>query len=181
MATANLSVESKDFTLPVERFLGGNGGAVICNPNAPTGRALPLSDIRRIVEANPAAAVLVDEAYADFGAQSAVELIDQYPNLLVVMTYSKSRSMAGARLGFALGQPELIADLEKLKFSTNPYNVNRLTLQQLKRHPYINYYQARAITDYRRLHGEISSIDQLGRMKEFKPADLQRLAPYLEF
>ena len=60
-------------------------------------------------------------------------------------------------------------------------NVNRLTLQQLKRHPYINYYQARAITDYRRLHGEISSIDQLGRMKEFKPADLQRLAPYLEF
>ena len=60
-------------------------------------------------------------------------------------------------------------------------NVNRLTLQQLKRHPYINYYQARAITDYRRLHGEILSIDYLGRMKEFKPADLQRLAPYLEF
>lgn len=60
-------------------------------------------------------------------------------------------------------------------------NVNRLTLQQLKRHPYINYYQARAITDYRRLHGEIRSIDQLGRMKEFTPADLQRLAPYLEF
>ena len=117
---------NEDFTLPVERFLGGNGGAVICNPNAPTGRALPLSDIRRIVEANPAAAVLVDEAYADFGAQSAVELIDQYPNLLVVRTMSKSRSLAGMRIGYALGSQDLIDGVNCVKNSFNSYPLDRL-------------------------------------------------------
>ena len=117
---------NEDFTLPVERFLGGNGGAVICNPNAPTGRALPLSDIRRIVEANPAAAVLVDEAYADFGAQSAVELIDQYPNLLVVRTMSKSRSLAGMRIGYALGSQDLIDGVNCVKTSFNSYPLDRL-------------------------------------------------------
>ena len=117
---------NEDFTLPVERFLGGNGGAVICNPNAPTGRALPLSDIRRIVEDNPAAAVLVDEAYADFGAQSAVELIDQYPNLLVVRTMSKSRSLAGMRIGYALGSQDLIAGVNCVKNSFNSYPLDRL-------------------------------------------------------
>ena len=110
----------------MERFLRGNGGAVICNPNAPTGRALPLSDIRRIVEANPAAAVLVDEAYADFGAQSAVELIDQYPNLLVVRTMSKSRSLAGMRIGYALGSQDLIAGVNCVKNSFNSYPLDRL-------------------------------------------------------
>ena len=119
---------NEDFTLPVGRFLGGNGGAVICNPNAPTGRALPLSDIRRIVEANPAAAVLVDEAYADFGAQSAVELIDQYPNLLVVRTMSKSRSLAGMRVGYALGSPEVMAAVRCVKNSFNSYPLDRLAL-----------------------------------------------------
>lgn len=119
---------NEDFTLPVERFLGGNGGAVICNPNAPTGRALPLLDIQRIVEANQEAAVLVDEAYADFGAQSAVELIGRYPNLLVVRTMSKSRSLAGMRIGYALGSPDLIADLNRVKYSFHPYNVNRLSM-----------------------------------------------------
>ena len=117
---------NEDFTLPVERFLRGNGGAVICNPNAPTGQALPLSDIRRIVEANPAAAVLVDEAYADFGAQSAVELIDQYPNLLVVRTMSKSRSLAGMRIGYALGSQDLIAGVNCVKNSFNSYPLDRL-------------------------------------------------------
>ena len=119
---------NEDFTLPVERFLRGNGGAVICNPNAPTGQALPLSDIRRIVEANPAAAVLVDEAYADFGAQSAVELIDQYPNLLVVRTMSKSRSLAGMRVGYALGSPEVMAAVRCVKNSFNSYPLDRLAL-----------------------------------------------------
>ncbi len=117
-----------DFTLPVEKFLGGNGGAVICNPNAPTGRALPLRDIRRILDANPDVAVIVDEAYADFGAQSAVELIGQYPNLVVVCTMSKSRSLAGMRVGYALGNADLIAAVNCVKNSFNSYPLDRLAL-----------------------------------------------------
>ena len=117
-----------DFTLPVEKFLGGNGGAVICNPNAPTGRALPLSEIRRILDANPDVVVLVDEAYADFGAQSAVELINEYPNLVVVCTLSKSRSLAGMRIGYALGNADLIAGVNCVKNSFNSYPLDRLAL-----------------------------------------------------
>lgn len=118
-----------DFSLDVERLCGTGRFTVLANPNAPTGLAVGLDSIRQILDSNPEQVVLVDEAYVDFGAESAAELIGQYPNLLVVMTYSKSRSMAGARLGFALGDPALIADLERLKYSTNPYNVNRLTLK----------------------------------------------------
>ena len=119
---------NEDFTLPVEKFLGGNGGAVICNPNAPTGRTLPLSDIRRILDANPNVVVLVDEAYADFGAQSAVELIGEYPNLVVVCTMSKSRSLAGMRIGYALGNADLIAGINCVKNSFNSYPLDRLAL-----------------------------------------------------
>lgn len=117
-----------DFTLPVDRFLGGNGGVVICNPNAPTGRTLPLSDIRRILDANPDVVVLVDEAYADFGAQSAVELISEYSNLVVVCTMSKSRSLAGMRVGYALGNADLIAGVNCVKNSFNSYPLDRLAL-----------------------------------------------------
>lgn len=119
---------NEDFTLPVERFLGGNGGAVICNPNAPTGRTLPLEDIRRILDKNPDVVVLVDEAYADFGARSAVELISEYPNLVVVCTMSKSRSLAGMRIGYALGNAELIAGVNCVKNSFNSYPLDRLAL-----------------------------------------------------
>lgn len=119
---------NEDFTLPVERFLGGNGGAVICNPNAPTGRTLPLSDIRRILDANPDVVVIVDEAYADFGAQSAVELLAEYPNLVVICTMSKSRSLAGMRIGYALGNADLIAGVNCVKNSFNSYPLDRLAL-----------------------------------------------------
>ncbi|MBQ7725740.1 MAG: histidinol-phosphate transaminase, partial [Clostridia bacterium] len=117
----------EDFTLPVDRFLGQNRLLLIANPNAPTGIFLPLDEIERIVAENPDGVVVVDEAYIDFGGQSALCLLSRYENLLVVRTYSKSRSMAGARLGFAFGSSELIADLERIKYATNPYNINRLT------------------------------------------------------
>lgn len=92
-------------------------------------RALPLGldDIRRILDANRDNVVLIDEAYVDFGAQSALQILDEYENLLVVRTFSKSRSMAGARLGFAMANPALVEDLNRIKYSTNPYDINRLT------------------------------------------------------
>ncbi len=108
------------------RAAQGCGGLVIANPNAPTGRSLPLADIERLLVACPARVVLVDEAYVDFGAQSAVQLIARYPNLLVVQTLSKSRSLAGLRVGFACGQAPLIDALTRVKNSFNSYPIDRL-------------------------------------------------------
>lgn len=120
---------AEDFSIDPAALAGRGKLTVLANPNAPTGLALSLDQVEAIVAADSAHVVVVDEAYVDFGADSAASLVDRYDNLLVVMTYSKSRSMAGARLGFALGSRALIEDLEKLKYSTNPYNVNRLTLK----------------------------------------------------
>ena len=118
----------EDFTLNVDDYMDFPGTIVIANPNAPTGIAVPRADIQRLLEADPDRVVIVDEAYVDFGAESCVPMIFRYDNLLVVQTMSKSRSLAGGRVGYALGSPALIEALNRVKYSFHPYNVNRLSM-----------------------------------------------------
>ena len=117
-----------DFSIRYENYCGKNKMVVIANPNAPTGKSIPVSQIEEILKSNPDSLVLIDEAYVDFGGESALKLIGKYDNLLVTRTFSKSRCLAGGRLGYAFASAAIIEDLEKIKYSTNPYNVNRLTL-----------------------------------------------------
>ena len=117
-----------DFSIDYRKYCGRNKMVVIANPNAPTGMTIPVSQIEEILKTNPNSLVLIDEAYVDFGGESCLPLIARYDNLLVTRTFSKSRCLAGGRLGYAFANPAIIADLEKIKYSTNPYNINRLTL-----------------------------------------------------
>lgn len=118
----------EEFRIRIEDYFTENGGIVIPNPNAPTGLLMSLDEVERIAAANPDSVVIIDEAYIDFGGTSAVSLIDRYDNLLVVQTFSKSRSLAGMRIGFALGQPELIRAMSDVKYAYNSYTMN-LTAQ----------------------------------------------------
>jgi histidinol-phosphate aminotransferase len=115
-----------DFSINLDDYQERNGGIIFANPNAPTGIAIPLGEIRRLLERNRESVVIVDEAYVDFGAESATALVNEFPNLLVSQTFSKSRSLAGMRVGFAYGQAELIEGLERVKNSFNSYPLDML-------------------------------------------------------
>lgn len=121
-----LSKLNEDFSINMEDFLSKNGGVIVPNPNAPTGKFLEVSAIKRILDYNSEKVVIIDEAYVDFGGESVVSLIKDYPNLLVVQTLSKSRSLAGMRVGLALGQEELIHGLNRIKNSFNSYTADRI-------------------------------------------------------
>lgn len=117
-----------DFSIDPTDYHGLSTNIVIANPNAPTGLSLSVKDVRSILDTNRDNLVIIDEAYVDFGSESCIPLISEYDNLLVVHTFSKSHSLAGARLGFGIACHEIIEDLEKIKYSTNPYNINRSTM-----------------------------------------------------
>jgi histidinol-phosphate aminotransferase len=115
-----------EFNVPVEGYFQENGGILIANPNAPTGKGLPLEDIQKILQRNAGSVVIIDEAYVDFGGHSAAGLIETYPNLLVIRTLSKSHSLAGLRVGYALGGNDLIEGITRVKDSVNSYTVDRM-------------------------------------------------------
>ncbi len=117
-----------DFQIDVADYAQPNGGIIFPNPNAPTGCLLGLGTIERLLESNPDSVVLIDEAYIDFGGESAIALVDRYPNLLVTQTLSKSRSLAGLRVGLAVGHPDLIEALERIKNSFNSYPLDRIAI-----------------------------------------------------
>ncbi len=116
------------FAIDIAGYRPPNGGIIIANPNAPTGRVLTRAQITALLEANPDSVVVIDEAYIDFGGETVVPLVQHHANLLVVQTFSKSRSLAGLRVGFAIGQPELIEALNRVKNSFNSYPLDRLAI-----------------------------------------------------
>lgn len=146
-------IEAKDYKVP-------NGGVIFPNPNAPTGVLLPLETVEEIIKANPDVIVVVDEAYIDFGGQSALPLIDKYDNVIVVQTFSKSRSLAGMRVGYAMAQPKLIQYLNDVKYSFNSYTMNQTALilgaQAVKDQAYFEETVAKIIATRERTKKELA-------------------------
>ena len=152
----------QDFQVRVADYARPNGAIVLPNPNAPTGCALGLAEIRRLLEINTGSVVVIDEAYVDFGAQTCVPLIHEFPNLLVIQTLSKSRSLAGLRVGFALGHPALIEALERVKGSFNSYPIDQLAsagaVAALHDQAYFEQCCSRVIASRNWLTGELTSL-----------------------
>ena len=118
----------ENYAIRIDDYARDNGGIIIANPNAPTGQLLPLTEIERLVMSHPQSVVIIDEAYIDFGGETAIGLINRYRNLLVIRTLSKSHSLAGLRVGYAVGDPALIEALERIKNSFNSYPLDRLAI-----------------------------------------------------
>jgi histidinol-phosphate aminotransferase len=151
------------FRIDIDAYRPGNGGIIIANPNAPTGIALRLDAIRQLLDKHRESVVVIDEAYVDFGAESALGLISEYDNLLVVQTFSKSRSLAGLRLGAAFGQAPLIAALQRIKNSFNSYPIDSLAsacaLASIADEDYFQQCRRRIIDSRERLAGSLAALD----------------------
>lgn len=154
---------NSEFRIIKEDYYRPNGGIVIPNPNAPTGVEKDVKDLEDIIKANPDSVVIIDEAYVDFGATSILPLIDKYDNLLVVQTFSKSRSMAGARIGMAFGNSKLIKYMNDVKFSINSYTMNRLTVRageaMLEDNEYFEETCKKVIATRERVKEELRALD----------------------
>ena len=152
-----------EFRIDVDAYRPGNGGIIIANPNAPTGIALPVDAIRRLLANNRDSVVIIDEAYVDFGAESATSLIEDFDNLLVVQTFSKSRNLAGLRLGVAFGQAPLIEALQRIKNSFNSYPIDSLAsacaLASIADEDYFQQCRQRIIDSRERLANSLAALD----------------------
>lgn len=154
---------NEEFKLPVKTFCESSGGVVIPNPNAPTGQGISIESIQKILEADPDRVVIIDEAYVNFGGESVIPLIKEYPNLLVVQTLSKFGALAGIRVGFAFGDPELIRGLNRLKNSINSYTINRLALAGAKAAIEDDeYYRQMAERVIRTRENTVNSLAEIG-------------------
>lgn len=153
---------AEDFSIHVADYARPNGGIIFPNPNAPTGVALSLAGIEQLLAANPDSVVVIDEAYIDFGGESAIPLTRRYPNLLVVQTLSKSRSLAGLRVGFAIGDAALIEALERVKNSFNSYPLDRLAIAgaiaAFDDHDYFEQTRQAVIGSRERLVSELAAL-----------------------
>lgn len=153
---------NNDLSIPVEGFFRENGGVIFPNPNAPTGRYLETELIVEVLEHNPDVVVIIDEAYIDFGGESVAGLIKDYPNLLVIQTFSKSRSLAGLRVGFAMGQQGLIEGLNRIKNSINSYTLDRLAIAgaiaAIKDEEYFQETRRKIINTRERVSSELTGL-----------------------